>query len=150
MDSANRLRVGCRANESDAKSGLSSGVVIEFGFGAVLADGEIETSIAVVIAECGSALLAVDGDPALGGGEGSESAVSIASQAEAAAAVVARNLRLVRKEILAEEQVEIAIAIDVADADRKGRRHLRFDGKWPGLEVIAPIEEEGRFEPVSL
>jgi len=76
-------------------------------------------------------------------GEGSESAVSIASQAESAAAVIARDLRLVRKEILAEEKVEVAVAIDVADADGQGRGHLGFDGKGSGFEMIATIEGEG-------
>src|SRR5207249_5970844 len=73
-------------------------------------------------------------------------AFAVAAKQETAPGIVARNVGLQGEKVLAEENVFVAVAVEVGDANGKGRRHLRFDRQWAGLEVIAAIEKEAGFE----
>ncbi len=117
-----------------AQSGPCARVSIEPGFGAILRHHQIDASVVIEIAKRGAALFAVNENAAFLSGDRLETAAAIAAQPQPASRVAPGSFGLAGEKILAQEQVLMAIAVQIAGTDGEGRGHLRFDGQGARLE----------------
>ena len=90
-------------------------------------DHEVQPAISVEIRHRSASLFAVNLQSTFLPGNRPEIASTVASQQQAAPAVVARRLGLHCKKILRQHEIFVAIAIEVANANTERRRHLRLD-----------------------
>src|SRR6185503_17862947 len=120
----------------------SPDILEELRFAIVLRNNEIEFPVGVEIRNGGGALLAIYFDASFVAIHCLERPATISFQPQSPARIVARCLRIDVEKVLAQEQVFIAVAVYVTDADTKGGSKLRFGGQGTSLEVIAAIEEE--------
>jgi hypothetical protein len=70
----------------------------------------------------------------------------IAAEQESTATVIAGRFGIDCEEVLSEEKVFMAIAIEISDGEAKDGSELGFEGEWGGLESISAIEEEHGIE----
>ena len=117
-------------------------VVIQLGLGPILRHGEIGPPIPVVVREGRAALIAVHHDPGDLAGHGLERAIALAAQQQSATGIVAGGPGLRREEVLREEHVLMAVAVEVGDPCVERGRELRFDGERNGLETPPAIKED--------
>src|SRR5258708_14439597 len=99
----------------------------------------------VVITSCATALLTVCHQPAHLPGNGHKSSPAISPQKQAASGVVTWRFRLCREKVLRQEDIFIAIPVEVTDTDAESRRHLSFDRQRTGFKMIASVNEDCRF-----
>ena len=145
--STDGLRITGRARQPDSQPRLRVCVVKQLRLLPVLAHQQINPAVAVVIRDGRTALLPVYPHAALGRAQGGETAMSIAAQPQAQAGIETWRLGLQGEEILREENVLVAVSVEITDADTKRRCSLRQHGQRAGDEVGAAIEENGCLQP---
>jgi hypothetical protein len=89
----------------------------------------------------GAALVAIDEQAGLRARHRLERASSIPAHQQAPPRVVARRADDRRIEVLRDEHVLVAVAVEISDARVKRRGELRFPRQGHGLEAIAAIDE---------
>ena len=70
--------------------------------------------------------------------DGGEVAVAVSSQPEPVAGVGARRVRLRVVQVAGDDEVEVAVAVDVVDDDASDRRDLRQVGSGVALKTPPP------------
>src|SRR6266568_4044448 len=111
----------------------------EAGRSAVLADCHIEPPVGVEIRICRAPLLPVHQQPGALPWHRLECSLPIAEEQEAPARVVARRRDVCREEVLAEEQVFLAIAVEVGDTGVERGSELSLGGQRARLEPRSAI-----------
>ncbi len=148
-DGAEAVRVAGRPAQAHAQPRGAADVVEQGGGAVVLADGKVISSVAVEVAQGASALLALDANPAFVTGHRTKCSAAIAEKQQSASGIVARGLGLDAEEVLADDGVFVAVAVEVADGDSEGGRELGLVRQGARLEMVAAVEEEGGFEPID-
>ena len=114
----------------------------------------VHSPIAIKIADCGTALLPVNGNARFLTRNRGKSSGSVAAKQKSASCVQAVVLSTHGKKVLAQKNVFVTIAIEIGDGEGEGRRPLRLWGQRQSFEMIATIEkqhggEAGHLEAVS-
>src|SRR5437867_11083699 len=120
-DCANAARIFRRPIQADAQAGFTAGVAIELGRASILPDSEVESSVVVVVTKRHAPTLTIDFQPALISGNRDEVPASVAFQPESASGVVTGRRGRNAEEVLADENVLVAIAIQIADGNAENR-----------------------------
>ena len=114
---SHRLRVGRRTRQADPQAGLCSAIPEDAGGGAVLAHHEVHPAVPVQVARGASPLLSPHPDARGPGVHGREPALAVAQEDEAQAGVASGGLQLIREEVLAEEDILVAVSVHVRHGD---------------------------------
>jgi hypothetical protein len=141
---ADSTRIARRAFQSHTQTGPAFDVLKQTRGGAILSDHQIDSAIFVKVTRGRAALLTVEHDSGEMPGHGFESAAAKPAQPKPATRIQAREFRSQREKILAQEDVLLAVAIEIRHRDRKHRRPLRLGGQRHGLEAIPAIEKDHR------
>src|SRR5262249_13577716 len=108
---------------------------------AVLTDGNIKAPILIVITDRAPPLFAIDFEATLLSINGHQVAVAIATKEEAAPCVAAAVVGVDRKEILSQQHIFTAVAIEISHGDPEGRRKLGLLWQRHRFEMVSAIEE---------
>lgn len=138
-DCADGWSIAGRSFEADAQAGLRVDILEEFCGGAILGDDQVNAAVLIEVADGGTALVAVKDDTGFLSWNGRETACAIAAQPKSASAVLTGPFGAHWKKVLAQEDVFMAVAIEIGHADREGRCPLRFGGQGNGQEVCFAI-----------
>jgi hypothetical protein len=69
--------------------------------------------------------------------------LTVAGEQEAQSGVVAGSLGIDPEEILRQEEILMAVAVEVGGSETEGRCPLGLGGHGPDFEAVASIEEDG-------
>src|SRR5262245_16363862 len=126
QNGANAVRIARWPFQRDAQPRASVKIVIKLGRIGVLAGCEVRASIVIVVADSGATALTIDEQTAFRGRERLEVPLAIAPEEDAAASIVARRIRSHGEEILIQEGILIAVAIEIGDRQSEDWRQLRI------------------------
>ena len=120
--------------------------VVAATLASVLPDDQIKPSIVVEITQCHATALTVDRQAAFAWPHGDEVSAPIAAQPETTSGVLATFRSRDAEKILRQEQVFVAITIEVAHGQAEDRRKLSFHRQRSRFEVVATIEKNHRIK----
>src|SRR5262249_10564467 len=106
-------RVAGRTCDAHTQSRLCPDVVKQPGRGTILTHRKVQAAVSGVVRVPSATLLAVDDEPGLLASDRLQAACAVTVQQQAAARVIARRRHRRRKEILAEKQIFVAIAVEI-------------------------------------
>jgi hypothetical protein len=141
---ADRMGIAGGTEELKAPARLAGLAPEQLGLAIADADEEVRSPVVIEVGNCDTALLSRDPDAALGRRNGAEPTVTVARQHETDAGIEAGRLGFGGKEVLCEEDVLMAVAVEVGDTDSEDRRELGFTGKGERLESVATGEQHDR------
>src|SRR5579859_2797890 len=120
--------------------------MVEHGLGPILCYHKIDPAIPIIVAQSGTALLAINLDPGLLTRNRAQLAVAIAAQPKTTTSIEPCAFGPDVKEVLAKEYIFIPVTVGVRDAHTKHRSELRFKRERPCFEMIAPVQEHYAFQ----
>src|ERR1051325_7148609 len=120
--------------------------MIQLGGRSVLSNRKVSAAILVVIANRRAAPVSIDLQPAFPAWHGDKTTFAIAAEKQSSARINPAAFPIHRIKILRQEDIFMAVAIEIADTNAERRSKLRFDRKRMCFEMIAPIEENHAFQ----
>src|SRR6266568_3041572 len=130
-DGADALRIARGPFQANPNTRSGARVAIKSGRVSILPDCEVEPPVMIVVAQRRASAFPVDCEAAVLGRNRDESTASVAFQPESTSGIAAGGIRRDRKEILADKNVFVAIAVQIPDGDPEQGRQLSFRWQRP-------------------
>ena len=107
-------------------------------------EASIDAAIVIKISGSGGALFAINQQTGLIAGNGVKLAIAFAAQEQAASGIEPGEFGLSGEEVLAQENVFSAVAIEIGHGDCECGRELGVVREFERFEMVGAIEEEHR------